>query len=415
MKKLVLALLLVLAVCAVVIAVIHKGAPPAVKFTRVKRQTLISTVPTNGKVEPYRWQAVRAEASGIVSRVEIQNGSRVAQGAMLAELTDPEAQAAIDSASARVSEVQANLQLLESGGKVAELSEIENSLSRARFDLDTEQRELDAVKRLVAKQAATPMEERAAADKLRATQIEIAGLEKRRTTQVGKPDLEAARARLSDAESALRLARQRSALTVVHAPAAGEIYELSVRPGAFVNVGDLVANVGAIDRLRVRVYVDEPLLGRVKLGEPVTIRWEALPGKTWSGAVDQMPASIQTLGSRQVGEVVCAIENPGRDLIPGNNVDAEIRTAVVENALVIPKETMRRDAVGDYVFLLRGDAIERRAIKIGISNVTQAQIVDGLAEGDAIALPSDLELKPGQRVQPDVTQPNATQAARPTP
>jgi HlyD family secretion protein len=404
LKKLLLYLLLVLAACAVAIAILHKGAPPPVKFTRVKRQTLISSVPTNGKVEPYRWQAVRAEAAGLVSRVPVQNGSRVAEGALLAELTDPEVQTSIDSASARVSEAQANLQLLQSGGKPADLSEIENSLSRAHFDLDTEQRELDAVKRLVAKQAATPMEERAAADKVRATQIEIAGLEKRRNTQVAKPDVEAAQARLDAAQAALRLAKQRSALTVVRAPIAGEIYELSVRPGAYVNVGDLVANIGTLDRLRVRVYVDEPLLGRVKLGEPVAIRWEALPGRTWNGAVDQMPASIQTLGSRQVGEVVCAIENPGRDLIPGNNVDAEIRTAVVGNTLVIPKETMRRDAAGDYVFLLQDGAIERRAIKTGISNVTQAQVVEGLAEGDDIALPSDLELKAGERVQADVVR-----------
>jgi len=402
LKKLLLYLLLILAACAAAIAILHKGAPPQVKFTRVRRQTLISSVPTNGKVEPYRWQAVRAEASGLVSQVPVQNGSRVGQGELIAELTDPEVQASIESASARVSEAQANLQLLKSGGRSAELSEIENSLSRARFDLDTQQRELDVVQRLVAKHAATPMEERAAADKVRATQIEIEGLEKRRNMQVAKPDLEAAQARLDQAEAALRLAKQRSALTVVRAPIAGEIYELSVRPGAYANVGDLVANVGTLDRLRVRVYVDEPLLGRVRLGQPVTIRWEALPGRIWNGSVDQMPASIQPLGSRQVGEVVCAIENPGRDLIPGNNVDAEIRTAVVENALVIPKETMRHDAAGDYVFLLREDVIERRSIKTGISNVTQAQVVEGLAEGDAIALPSDIELKAGQRVKADM-------------
>jgi HlyD family secretion protein len=407
LKKLLLYLLLILAACAVVIAIIHKGAPPEVKFTRVKRQTLVSSVPTNGKVEPYIWQAVRAEAAGLVSRVPVQNGSRVERGAVLAELTDPEVQAAIDSAGARVSESQANLQLLQSGGKSAELSEIENSLSRAHFNLDTEQRELDAIKRLVAKQAATPMEERAAADKVHATQIEIAGLEKRRTTQVAKPDIEAAQARLNDAEAALRLAKQRSANTLVRAPIAGEVYDLGVRPGAYLNVGDLIGNVGTLNRLRVRVYVDEPLLGRVKAGQPVTIRWEALPGKTWGGTVDQMPASIQPLGSRQVGEVVCAIENPGRDLIPGNNVDAEIRTAVVENAIAIPKETMRRDAAGDYVFRLNGGAIERRAIKLGISNVTQAQVIEGLAEGDAIALPSESQLAPGQRVQAAIQETSA--------
>jgi HlyD family secretion protein len=407
LKKLILFLLLILAACAAVIAVLRQSSPPEVRFVRVTRQTLVSSVPTNGKVEPYRWQAVRAETAGLVRRVEVHNGAAVAQGALLAELTDPEAQSAIDSANARVSEARANLQLLQSGGKPAELSEIDNSLNRARLDLETQERELQTIRRLVAKQAATPMEERAATDKVRATQLEIAGYEKRRAALVAQPDVEAAQARLRDAEAALRLATQRSALTIVHAPIGGEVYDLSVRPGAYVNVGDLVANIGSLARLRVRVYVDEPLLGRVKLSEPVTIRWEAIPGKTWNGAVDQMPASIQTLGSRQVGEVVCAIENPGRDLIPGNNVDAEIRTAVVENALVIPKETIRRDPAGEFVFRLNGDTLERRAIRIGVSNITQAQAVGGLSEGDALALPSDRELKAGGRVQPVFATPAA--------
>jgi HlyD family secretion protein len=401
LKKLLLALLLVLAACGIAIAVLHKSAPSQVKFTRVKKQTLVSTVPTNGKVEPYRWQAVRAEAAGLINRVDVQNGRRIAEGAIIAQLTDPEVQSSIDSATARVSEEQANLRLLQAGGKSAELNEIENSLARAHFDLNTRQRELETTRRLVAKQAATAEEERAAADKVHATEIDIANLEKRRPALVAQPDIEAAQARLNEAQVALNLAKKRSALTVIRAPISGEIYDLPVRPGAYINVGDLIANIGDLDRLRVRVYVDEPLLGRVKLAEPVTIRWEALPGKTWDGAVDQMPASIQTLGSRQVGEVVCVIQNPGRDLIPGNNVDAEIRTAVVPDALVIPKETIRRDGEGDYVFLLRGDAIERRGIKTGVTNVTQAQVIEGLSEGDAIALPSDSELKSGAKVQPE--------------
>jgi RND family efflux transporter MFP subunit len=308
--------------------------------------------------------------------------------------------AGIDSAEARVSEAQANLQLLQAGGRSAEQSDIESSLSRARFNLQTGQQEYDAVRRLVAKQAATPMEERAAADKVRQTQLEINGLESRRAALVSKPDIAAAQARLKDAEAALRLARERSADTLVRAPIAGEAYDLAIRPGAYLNIGDLVVNIGTLDRLRVRVYVDEPLLGRVKLGQPVTIRWEALPGKLWNGVVERMPASIQTLGSRQVGEVVCVIENPGHDLIPGNNVDAEIRTAVAGNALVIPRETLRHDAQGDYVFLLRGQVVERRNVRTGISNVTQTQITDGLNENDSVALPTDVPLKPGERVQP---------------
>ena len=159
---------------------------------------------------------------------------------------------------------------------------------------------------------------------------------------------------------------------------AGVVYGREARQGSYVEAGDLIANVGRMDQLRVRVYVDEPELGRVAVGQPVTITWDALPGRQWQGQVERKPSAIQALGSRQVGEVLCSIDNQGRALVPGTNVNAEIRTAVVDNALVIPKETLRHDAQGDYVYVLKGDTIERRAVKKGISSITQVQVVEGL-------------------------------------
>lgn len=397
-------LLLLPVVAAAVIAwgIVRKNAPPEVNFTHVRRQTLVSTLPTNGKAEPIEWEAVRAATAGLVSRVPVQEGQSVAQGAVLAELSDPSLQADIEAAQAKVNEARISLAALEAGGKPSELVEIDNSLAQARFDAQKEQKEYDTLRRLQARQAVTAVDVQAAADKMRQTEIEIAGLEKRRGSLVGRADVDAAKIRLQDAESALQLAHDRAAQGVVRAPISGEIYGLAVRTGAYLNVGDLVANVGHLNRLRVRVYVDEPLLGRVGAGQPVTIRWEALPGKQWQGSVERMPTSIQALGSRQVGEVVCTIENPGRDLIPGTNVDAEIRTAVAENALVIPKETLHHDAAGDYVFALKGDTVERRAVKTGNSTVTQVQVTEGLADGDAVALPGEVPLKNGDRVAPKV-------------
>jgi HlyD family secretion protein len=180
---------------------------------------------------------------------------------------------------------------------------------------------------------------------------------------------------------------------------AGTIYGREVRSGSYVNAGDLIGNVGLLDVLRVKVYVDEPELGRVAEGQPVTITWDALPGRQWHGRVDKKPVSIQPLGSRQVGEVICSIENEGHALIPGTNVNAEIRTAVAENALVIPKEALRHDAQGDFVLALKGDLLERRAVKRGIASITQVQIVEGLAENDAAALPGDAPMKSGDKVQ----------------
>jgi HlyD family secretion protein len=397
LKKLLLLLLLVVA-AVIGWGVFRKTAPPQVNFTRVKRETLVSTLPTNGKAEPFIWQAVRAETAGLVSQVAVREGGRVAKGAVLAAIADPSLAADVAAGEAKVAEARANLAALEAGGKPSELAGIENNLARARFDLQQHQKEYDALRRLAEKQAAVPVDVEAAHDKVRQSQIEIEGLENRRKSLVDRTEVAAARARLQDAEAALNLARQRASLNTLQAPIAGEIYGLAVRPGAYLNVGDTAANVGRLDRLRVRVYVDEPELGRVAEGQPVTITWDALPGKQWHGTVERKPASIQPLGSRQVGEVICSIENPGRELVPGANVNAEIRTAVVEGALVVPKETLRHDAQGDYVFALTGDTIARRPVKKGASSVTAVQVVQGLAEGDAVALPSDVPLKPGDRV-----------------
>jgi HlyD family secretion protein len=398
LKKLLL-LALVAAIAAIIVwGVLRKSDPPKVNFARVKRQTLVSTLPTNGKVEPSLWQAVRAETGGIVSRAPVEDGQTVAAGAVLAAIADPSLKAEIDAAQAKLNEARANLASQEAGGKPAEFTDIENNLARARFDLEQAQKTLATLERLVARHAVTQQEADAARLKVQQSELEIAGLEKRRRSLVSPTEVAAARARVGDAETALQLAERREALSLVRSPMAGVVYGREVRQGSYLNAGDLVANVGRMDRLRVRVYVDEPELGRVAVAQPVTITWDALPGRQWHGEVEKKPVAIQALGSRQVGEVVCSIANEGRALIPGTNVNAEIRTAVVENAMVIPKETLRHDAQGDYVLALKGGAVERRAVKQGASSITLVQILEGLGDADAVALPADTPLKDGDRV-----------------
>jgi HlyD family secretion protein len=398
LKKVLVTLLLAGVAAVIVWGVLRKGDPPKVSFARVKRQTLVSTLPTNGKVEPWLWQAVRAETGGVVSSAPVEEGQTVAAGAVMAGITDAALQAETEAAQAKLNEARANLATQEAGGKPAEFTDIDNSLARARFDLAQAQKVLASLERLVAQHASTQQEADAAHEKVQQSELEIAGLEKRRRSLTSPTEVAAARARVGDAETALALARKRAELSVVRAPMAGVVYGREVRQGSYLNAGDLVANVGRMDRLRVRVYVDEPELGRVAVGQPVTITWDALPGRQWHGEVDKKPVTVEALGSRQVGEVVCSIGNEGRALIPGTNVNAEIRTAVVENALVIPKETLRHDAQGDYVLALKGGAVERRAVRKGASNIAMVQVLEGLTDGDAVALPSEAPLKAGDRV-----------------
>jgi HlyD family secretion protein len=212
-------------------------------------------------------------------------------------------------------------------------------------------------------------------------------------------DHNSAEARLDVAKTAAQLAEARIRMSVVKAPIAGIVYQFDIKPGAYLNAGDLVASIGRLDHVHVKVYVDEPDLGRVMKGMPVTITWDALPGRQWKGSVDRTPTEIVPMGARQVGEVTCNIENPAMDLLPGTNVNAVILSETVENAITIPKEAVHRQQGQTGVYLLEGDRVHWRRITQGVNNTTRTQ-VNELKDGDSVALPSEKPLKDGMVVEP---------------
>ena len=400
MKRTLLLVLLVLIAGAALWIWMRGSAPPEVPFTKVKRERLESTLETNGKVEPSEWTDVRAETAGIIERVYVDRGQRIAKGALIAALDARDARAELAAAQSRIEQAKAELATIERGGSAAQLAEIDSGLRQARHDRDAAQRDYDVLKRLRDKQAATEQEVSEARLRIERADLQIKALGDKRAALVGQADKSVAQARLKDAEAAAQAAQRKIDEASIRAPIDGTVFNLPARAGAYIAVGDLVAQIGQLDRMRVRVYVDEPELGRVERGMPVTITWDALPGKTWTGTVERIPTQITPLGTRQVGEVICMVENPGRELLPGTNINARIQSKVVESALTIPREALRKQGDQTGVFLLEGDHVVWRPVSTGVTSLTRAEVVGGLKEGDAVALASDVPLKSGDKVRP---------------
>ncbi|MGE5645870.1 MAG: efflux RND transporter periplasmic adaptor subunit [Acidobacteriota bacterium] len=395
-----LLLLLALLVAAFALWLYRRNtAPPEVEFAQVARETLVSTLPTNGKVEPSDWVSVRAERAGIVERVDVQRGQTVARGALIAELDARDERADVSSAEAAVSQAKAQLQTIEQGGPAASQVEISNEMERDKLELGVAERDWESLKRLAQRQAATQQEVAEAAQRVQKLQASIEALNRKRGALTGPADRASALARVRETEAALEQARARLERSHIHSPMAGVVYELPVREGMYVNVGDLIANVGNLRQLRVSIYVDEPELGRVAEGMPVNVTWDALPGRVWKGRVEKLPTHVAPLGTRQVGEVLCTIENDDARLLPGTNVNAEIVSQVVENGVTIPKEAIRTENGHSGVYLLRGDRVEWRPITLGASSITRAVVTSGLAAGDRVALRTEQPLKNGQPVR----------------
>ena len=377
-----------------------KRQPPEVPFARVERETITSSVPTNGKVEPEEWGQARAERSGAVTEILIQRGQHVAKGEALVKLDASDANQEKAAAQAKIDQIHDEIATLSDGGRKSDQVEIENQLAKAKLDLAQAKKVYDGDVRLQAKGAETALQTNKDKDAVDAFTLQIKLLEDKKAALVAPADKTSADARLRDAQADLQLANTRIEQSIIRAPVDGEVYQFDLKKGAYLNAGDAVASIGQLSRVHVTVYVDERDLGRVKKGMAVNITWDALQGRTWKGEVDRTPTQVIPLGSRQVGEVVCLIANPDHDLPPGANVNADIRAETVESALTIPKEAVRREGGHDGVYVLDGDRLAWRNVTLGVNNTTRTQ-VDGIQESDAVALITERTLKSGMTVTPD--------------
>src|SRR5260370_8878735 len=218
-----LAILLVGGAALAVWIFFKKTAPPEVDFTKVIRETMISSLGTNGKVYPVEWMPARAERAGVITRVLVSRGQQVKAGTPMVERDTRVSNAELSRAQAGIKEAQTQQQVLDQGGRIAERQQVDADLSRARLDLEAAHQQYQALERLVAKQAATRVE----LDTLRQTVdqlvLRIEALEQHKAALVTGPDKEIARAKLQQAESAAAIARTNLACTILRAPMHGPV------------------------------------------------------------------------------------------------------------------------------------------------------------------------------------------------
>ena len=384
------------------------GAIP-VRVVKVERGSLVSTLTTNGKVEPVDARELRALTPGAVTSVLVKEGDRVRSGQPLVELDRTEAVAGVARSEAELRAAEDDVRTIEKGGTTGENLEVENSIQKAMIEHNEAVRQLGISERLLAKSAATRADVDAARDRVNRASQDLSYWQSRRGKRYGTEDLERARGRVTESRAALDLARERLNGASAVAPVAGVVYALPVQRGNFVNRGDLLAKVADLDRLRVKVYVDEPELGRLAAGQDVVLTWDAAPGVTWPGTVNRLPVAVELLGTRSVGAVECLIENQDHRLLPGVNVNVEIVANRSDKTLTLPKEAVISEPGASgalarhFVFVYNDGSLHRQEVKIGIADATRFEILQGVTEGQTVAIGGEHKLSEGMKVKSEAS------------
>lgn len=314
-----------------------------VKTALPKSDAAGQTVSLPGTLQGYVQSPIAARASGYLKRWTHDIGSRVAKGALLAEIEAPEIDQQLSQAIAAREQTASSLGLAKS--------------TRERWE---------ALK----KRDAVSQQE----------------LDEKRSGEVQ------ATANLAAADANVERLRQLEGFKRVVAPFAGVITRRSVDVGDLIEAGGgagrVLFTLTQTDPLRVYIYVPQAYSQLVKPGQEVSITQAELRGQVFRGTVARTAGSIDAATRTMQVE----IQLPNRDglLLPGAYVQAALPLAA-SKALVIPANTLMIRSEGTLVAVVGADGrIKLKLIKVGRNYGQTVEVIDGVSATDQLVLnPSD--------------------------
>jgi HlyD family secretion protein len=383
------------------IVLAERGPAPLVQIVSVTREDLTASITGNGKVEPISPTVARAQFPTFVADVNAIEGQAVRNGQLILMLDAADVRAQLSQARGDLLAAQTELRNARAGGPPDEVAQLQGNLQNAETQVASLERTQQALAQLAAKGAATQDEVAQNQTALATARANLQTLQQKKAAlaQRASVNVESAGLRVKQQQDLVAALEEKVRSATVIAPSDGTLYSLPVRKGDFVKLGDVLAQMADLRQVRVRAFVDEPDLGSLGQNQGVQVLWDAMPNRVWNGKVEQVPKQVVGLGSRSVGEVLCSVDNDKVELLPNVNVEVRILVHEQRGVLVIPRGAVRYDQGQHFVLAYDGETVHRRDIKVGVAGADKYELISGLALGDKVALPGDVDLRDGMKVR----------------
>jgi HlyD family secretion protein len=359
-----------------------------VRAATAVRTELSKTIPTNGLVEPVRNFEFRSPLATTVKAIYIQQGDHVKAGQVLMQLDDMNARAHVATAESALRSAEATYDAIRQGGTLEERQSLNSTLSRSKLDLADAQRQLAALQKLQTTGAASASEVASAQQRVAVAQDNMTSNETREHTRYSPSEIERSRAAVADAQATFAAARSVLDRTTYRAPIDGVAYAVPIGRSDFVEEGKLLLEVADLSQIRVRAYFDEPEIGDLAIGQKITVVWDAHHGKVWHGHIVLLPSTIVNSNTRNVGEVLVAIDDAADGLLPDTHVTVTVTTSSQANILAVPREALHSENSKAYVYRIVDGSLVRTDVTTGAIDLTQVAIASGLKDGDVVATAS---------------------------
>jgi len=338
----------------------------------------------SGYITPRRRATIAAKITGRVTGVFFDEGTRVAEGQLLATLDDSDVKRSFDSAKADRDAAQ------------AAIADYEVQLRNAHILLHrAEQLQKAGVQTQEALDNALT-----AVDSLRAK-------------------IELAKQQVAASESRIAMAQQAVDNCTIRAPFAGVVVSKDAQVGEMVSPNSAgggftrtgIATIVDMKSNEIEVDVNESYIARVENGQKVTATLDAYPDKP-------IPSKVRTViptADRQKATVKVRITILNLDKYNFILPDMGVKVAFLENekpvakdknkdkgpqaVAFVPKGAVRSDANASFVFLVRDGKVERRAVSLGLDRGTDVAVLAGVAPGDSLVVKGPETLRDGDKIE----------------
>ena len=376
--------------CGKVRARSDSPAAVTVGVTKVRRKALQRQITLSSELVPFQQIDVYAKESGFVKKLYVDYGSYVQPGQLLATLEIPELeaqmqedQAAIKNATNEVSRAEHQLQRYQAQYKALHLEYTRlNGVFESQPGLVAQQEVDDAQGK----------------DLAAASQVDA-----------GESALDAARSQLLVNNARLVHDQALFAYSRITAPFAGVITQRYANQGTLMQAGTSsstqampLVRLSQDDLFRLVIPVPESSVRYIRVGDPVEVQVPSL-NRSFPGKVARFSVDVQQDTRTMHTEV--DVPNPDRLLMPGMYAETTLTLEGKDNVLSVPLEAVSHEGEQTKVYVVSPTGkVEDRAIMMGLQTSTYAEVVSGLAEGEAVVVSDRSGLKPGEQVSSKVVQ-----------
>jgi HlyD family secretion protein len=349
-----------------------------------------------------------------VKWIGVEKGDRVQQGQVLVRLEDNEFRANVNQARANLAAAQARLDQLRAGSRPQEKLKDRAGILQAQATLTNAEAEYKRTEELYRAGVASKAElDRTIAQRDTARALVESAKQSSAMTDIGprSEEIRAAAAQVQQVRAALDFAQTQLSDTEIKAPVSGTVLQRIVERGEMVTpsaIGESGARTSVValadlTDLQIELDISQADFARLKMDQRVEIIPEAFPNLKYSGFIAEIAPEANR--AKATVQVKVKVENPDDQLRPEMNArvnflaDSAPAGEKPVSRVLVPKDGVVRKDGKEVVFVIKGNKVELRSVRVGEESGGFFQVLEGLSGGESIATTGADKLNDGDRVK----------------